>query len=198
VTNLPPETIPLIWPWLGYGGKPLPETQKLTHGEPFWTPEPIRGFRRLERFRAERLAYYTPAAKHHPVGSMPHRGGAVPAVECTCGYYAFKAIGDAVAYLLDNAEEVWEVELWGTVIEHERGYRAERMRLIRQLTREPVGVLAEVGQATTGEIRRLCYARDAVMVRAKLKKAARDGLCVEVPTPTPNNRGGHLWVWTGG
>jgi hypothetical protein len=34
----------------------------------------------------------------------------------------------------------------------------------------------------------------APRVRAALKKLTRLGLAVEIPTETPNNRGGHLWL----
>jgi hypothetical protein len=43
-----------------------------------------------------------------------------PAVKCTCGIYAYKAPFDCSLFC------VWgEVKLWGRVIEHAKGYRAE-------------------------------------------------------------------------
>lgn len=87
--------------------------------------------------------------------------------------------------------------------------------------------LRDLGQATTGEVREALgdimltfenrglectcscgevshrrhrswttkpYASD---VRGGLRRLARSGRCIELPTATPNNHGGHLWLWTG-
>jgi hypothetical protein len=49
----------------------------------------------------------------------------VPDPHCSCGFYATKERGDA------DESDVWlDVELSGQVISHEKGYRAERQRVL--------------------------------------------------------------------
>jgi hypothetical protein len=53
-----------------------------------------------------------------------------PVVECTCGIYAARAPDDVTTYLRGRDEPgtvarvLGRVLLWGTVVEHERGWRA--------------------------------------------------------------------------
>jgi len=56
-------------------------------------------------------------------------GHRVPAADCECGVYATKAV-DA---LVSDKPDAWvgAVALWGTVIEHEHGYRASRAYPLR-------------------------------------------------------------------
>lgn len=51
-----------------------------------------------------------------------------PELSCTCGLYAAKDFDRlfSMTYMEDMADRVWgEVNLWGKVIEHDEGYRAE-------------------------------------------------------------------------
>lgn len=52
---------------------------------------------------------------------------AAPQLSCTCGYYAFKDFKDCIQYRMGLA--LGAVSLWGRVVEHERGWRAERMSI---------------------------------------------------------------------
>lgn len=58
-------------------------------------------------------------------GSPPHYAG--PVLECSCGFYAHKARADAEAPI---GYAMLEVDLYGTVIEHETGYRAGKQRVL--------------------------------------------------------------------
>lgn len=49
-----------------------------------------------------------------------------PKLDCQCGFYAVKEKAGNYQYHVEA-----EVELYGTVIEHERGYRAEKQRILR-------------------------------------------------------------------
>lgn len=51
-----------------------------------------------------------------------------PGVGCTCGFYALPA--DVEAWAEGNAYVTLLVELMGTVVEHERGYRASHQRIV--------------------------------------------------------------------
>jgi hypothetical protein len=53
------------------------------------------------------------------------RHGAAPGLNCTCGFYGVKKKLDAF-----SGAFVAEVDFYGTVIEHERGYRAEYQRVL--------------------------------------------------------------------
>jgi hypothetical protein len=60
-----------------------------------------------------------------------HRRHRAPAVTCTCGFHAVRSVDDLpmVTKVL-AASVVLDVELSGTVIEHERGYRAEHQSVL--------------------------------------------------------------------
>ncbi len=51
-----------------------------------------------------------------------------PSLTCGCGYYAYKERAHAEAHG-DQGTLLARVELWGRLVEHARGWRAERMKL---------------------------------------------------------------------
>ncbi len=50
-----------------------------------------------------------------------------PSLDCTCGFYAYKARPDAERH--DQGEILARVSVWGRIAEHARGYRAQFMRI---------------------------------------------------------------------
>jgi hypothetical protein len=50
-----------------------------------------------------------------------------PDLRCTCGFYAYKRHDDGVQH--GQGVVLAQVKLWGRVVEHVHGYRAERMRI---------------------------------------------------------------------
>jgi len=50
-----------------------------------------------------------------------------PQLECTCGFYCFKARVDAEQH--QQGSILARVEIWGRLAEHRRGYRAQYMRI---------------------------------------------------------------------
>lgn len=50
-----------------------------------------------------------------------------PFAACSCGYYCYKTREDAEAHC--QGVILAQVKLWGRVVEHARGYRAEHMRI---------------------------------------------------------------------
>jgi len=85
----------------------------------------------------QRFTCHCPDARFPPVLSTPHR---TPAVRdgSTCGWYAMKDRRDCVeAYRTQltrspQQANAWllEVDLWGTVVEGEHGYRGEYQRVL--------------------------------------------------------------------
>ena len=57
---------------------------------------------------------------------VPH--GATPSLSCRCGFYAWTERDDA--FKVYPTAALLEVDLFGTVIVHERGYRASRQRVL--------------------------------------------------------------------
>lgn len=53
-----------------------------------------------------------------------------PHLDCSCGFYAWKTRADAVEMIGSAGWALLEVELFGTVIQHERGYRAQKQRVL--------------------------------------------------------------------
>lgn len=51
-----------------------------------------------------------------------------PALACTCGFYAYTNRADAVRH--EQGIVLARVALWGRLVQHARGYRAERIRLV--------------------------------------------------------------------
>lgn len=50
-----------------------------------------------------------------------------PCLTCSCGYYAYKTRVEAEQH--QQGSVLARVELWGRLVEHRRGYRAERIRI---------------------------------------------------------------------
>jgi hypothetical protein len=59
-----------------------------------------------------------------------HWGEAAPKVDCTCGFYAVDDLSDLIDHPLVPGVASLEVELYGRVIRHQRGYRAGRQRVL--------------------------------------------------------------------
>ncbi len=96
---------------------------------------------------------------------------------------------------------------------------------IRAFDDQVAAVLRDLGSGTTGDIRekmsgttlpsytrRLCackcgelehrivekfgdYPPDSTDIRMSLRRLCRQGKALEIPTPQPNNHGGHFWLW---
>lgn len=54
-----------------------------------------------------------------------HRGAGVPALRCSCGFHALADRWQLAPGVLSD------VQLWGRVVVHQRGYRAEHQRVLR-------------------------------------------------------------------
>jgi len=81
-------------------------------------------------------------------------GHAAPHEDCACGIHAAREPAAVLSYLRGRDEPatvtrvLGRVELWGRVIEHERGWRAERARPVEVwLPPELDGALADYGLA---------------------------------------------------
>ena len=66
-----------------------------------------------------------PAGWRQPAGNGMHEA---PDPACTCGYYA---MASADGFGGDSGAALLEVELYGRVIVHERGYRASHQKILR-------------------------------------------------------------------
>ncbi len=103
------------------------------------TDEPLRSVK-LAEVRGVRSPRLHPIGRYHrrpyehraPARARCHRHDhAAPALDCTCGFHAVASAVD-----LPDVAEVYadcvllDVELGGTVIEHERGYRAELQSIL--------------------------------------------------------------------
>jgi hypothetical protein len=105
------------------------DLQLWTYGpkETHWSPEPVVGYRiTIHSFAGERF-HHQPAVCRmdgYASGLRHHDPLVAPTWGCSCGYYAMK----------DHKRVPGEfkvvVLMWGTVIEHEDGYRASHMRPI--------------------------------------------------------------------
>lgn len=62
------------------------------------------------------------------VGTYEHDSHLAPALNCSCGYYAYKTRDDAAKH--SQGKLLVRVELWGRIAEHERGYRAQHMKIV--------------------------------------------------------------------
>ena len=78
------------------------------------------------RFRRRPYEHTSPAT-----ASCHKRAHAAPALDCSCGFHAVGSI-DALAEVTDVLADsvVLDVEVAGTVIEHERGVRAEQQSIL--------------------------------------------------------------------
>lgn len=204
-----------MWDWLTFENDGLRDG--LRDADPYYMTEPIEAVKVLHQPAREYLVAEKPGhwwtAKCHAIAynATPRnpRHRRAPDIDCSCGFYAFKR--EAMTKLdlrwaereslLHRLGGLWIVELAGLVYEHERGYRAERLRLVAKVEyRNPIEVLHELGAGTTGQIREACgyhSGNASVNIRTALKAAAVRGECVEVATPAPNNHGGHMWISRG-
>lgn len=181
----------MSWPWLTE-----PDLCAQVDSETFHLTEPITAYKTLH-LGVDHAEYERAAFCRRVVMSAGHVGEHVPSVSCTCGFYAWNTLAAANEWGSYARPNVWRVELSGVVIEHERGWRAERCTLVEQLRPgDPVETLHELGQATTRQVRLATGwgPYDGPTIRGRLKAAAKRGECVEIPTSTPNNYGGHMWL----
>ena len=74
-----------------------------------------------------RRPYRASCRRAGSAGSMPHDQHPSPVLECTCGIYASSSLRNLVTSTpaMPAVSAVGTVALWGRVIEHERGWRAE-------------------------------------------------------------------------
>lgn len=111
------------------------EAEEIEISEEFWTPQTVTGYRGFSvdwtdgvpTLRGVKEAWRSaepPAAQCMPFQDTQFRHVA-PKVSCMCGYYAFKKPEDVAVWSIEA-----KVEMWGNVIEHEKGYRSEYVRLL--------------------------------------------------------------------
>lgn len=67
-------------------------------------------------------------AFHLPDGSDQQHSA--PGWNCRCGFNAFKTLRSLLRYGNLDMDVAGRVELFGNVVEHERGYRAEKARIL--------------------------------------------------------------------
>lgn len=53
-----------------------------------------------------------------------------PHLDCTCGFYAWKTREQAAQMVSEGGLALLDIELFGKVIQHEHGYRAEKQRVL--------------------------------------------------------------------
>lgn len=63
----------------------------------------------------------------NPASDAPAHEDPCPSLGCSCGFYAYKTRDDAEKH--GQGHILARVEVWGRIAEHERGYRAERVKL---------------------------------------------------------------------
>ncbi len=59
---------------------------------------------------------------HHGAVHCPH---SAPLIKCTCGIYAYKSLEHAREYGGERSRIHGQVSLWGTIVEHQQGWRAQ-------------------------------------------------------------------------
>ena len=88
-----------------------------------------------------RCRAHEPPSNRLLLGELPRH--AAPAAECTCGIYASREPAGAWTYLRGRDEPftvarvLGRVMLWGRVVEHEDGWRAERAYPLDVYTGDP-------------------------------------------------------------
>jgi hypothetical protein len=94
-------------------------------------------------------------------------GHPAPSAGCSCGIYAHRSRDAALQHARDSGPDliVGEVELWGHVVEHEHGFRAERARPIALMVPLTNGI-GEASAATDALAR--CSALSTYGVRTHL------------------------------
>jgi hypothetical protein len=79
--------------------------------------------------------------------ALPCRDGASPALGCSCGIYATNGLRDPGAAWRSGPHYahhvIGAVALWGRVVEHELGYRAQHARPVALLEGHGAGEVAE-------------------------------------------------------
>lgn len=111
--------------------------EKIDLEDQFWLPEAVRGYRgfsieeQLDGTLLPRGVKITwpsaepPAAKCMPFADpLNTTHTKAPIATCMCGYYILKEM------TVGSWEMEARVEGWGDVIEHENGYRVERVRIL--------------------------------------------------------------------
>jgi hypothetical protein len=130
----------------------VPSQDELEFVPVFWSPQPVLGFRRWAVLRnhvcgawkawteAEYVAGCVDEFKreHHDDG-VPHTDGSCG--DPPCGLYVFRRAADLIRAFPVHQHIVTPVvyglvELSGKVVEHERGYRAARARVVTALLLE--------------------------------------------------------------
>lgn len=113
--------------------------EPLDLGEPFWTNEPILSWRVLDLQHMNRSMASDAVHLHDGMWLFIGDHSRIPVPECSCGYYSWKSPLDAFGHWWNlmrlgqnpTTFTLAQVELTGRVIEHEWGYRSQRMRLVR-------------------------------------------------------------------
>jgi len=88
----------------------------------------------LDRVRDD-IQWLESAIERRSVAGVVH---AAPHPNCTCGFYALPSKRDLMMTYTIMGNAIALVQLSGTVIEHEKGYRAERQTIL-QITDVPCG-----------------------------------------------------------
>ncbi len=111
--------------------------------DPYGPPEPARCLIYPGVDRTQELGWYQP--RHSP--------DQVPDMDCDCGWYAWKTAelahkhSNELEYLNAHKEvELWNVEMFGAVIEHELGYRSRFVRYVDKVASFPIGPPAMKGR----------------------------------------------------
>jgi len=135
------ESLRREWPTAASGES---ATGRGMSGEAFWSPRPILGFRcwRLTRQGVRGVVQVWPQPR---LEAFCPRGPGVPhdSPGCRCGVYAFKEAGALLGqrWGASSAPLVHGlVVLTGKVVEHERGYRAQRAEVQAAAVLRPNGV----------------------------------------------------------
>lgn len=119
----------MSWPWLDL--RNLTRTSWIAWQDRFFSNEPVIAIKVDWSDRYELDVEYTAECRGRStaprIPELPHVS---PGSLCTCGFYAWKP---SMTKDLESRHAVYKVELYGHVIEHERGYRAEKMRPIELL-----------------------------------------------------------------
>jgi hypothetical protein len=104
------ESIDPRWPYVPRGKCGKYRLFSLTHAQRWPT---------LEALEAECRKYRVSGARHRPPGA--------PKVNCCCGTYAFKGVQAhrVMSHLAHDEVAIGEVNLWGRLIEHLYGWRAQ-------------------------------------------------------------------------
>ncbi len=96
-----------VWRWDAAGLRSL-------NGESWQPGKPLEAGCKVSEFALLRGHAYAPHSPHD-----------APQITCTCGIYASKSLEHLPKYGLERARIHGQVSLWGTVVEHQFGWRAE-------------------------------------------------------------------------